>query len=91
MSINLLDERRFFHRHRRSTSARYCRFTPRRGYLTMYPWREQWCPGALAPGHHSQHISTHTSKGVEITMPPVSIWPAMSDRPNFRSEDSIGV
>ena len=34
---------------------------------------------------------THTSKGVEITMPPVSIWPAMSDRPSFRSEDSIGV
>ena len=30
-------------------------------------------------------------KGVEMTMPPVSIWPAMSDRPSFRSEESIGV
>jgi len=33
MSINLLDERRFFHRHRRSASAWHRRFTPRLGDL----------------------------------------------------------
>ncbi len=33
-------------------------------------------PQALAPGAPPQHVSPRTSKG-EITMPPVSIWPAV--------------
>ena len=60
--------------------------------------RKRPCPGtrftftnSVSRGTTDVADNDHTSKGVEMTMPPVSICPAMSDRPSFSSEESIGV